>query len=112
MKNYDNPEFAKFLNYYESFWSNSNRKIRRPYAYAPYNFASDQSNFEMPRYDEVDVIQINIPVDRLSELIESQKTHIYEQIKHELYLQEQYPALKRAWEQYQLILTLVDDRRL
>lgn len=114
MNNYNNSDFEKFLNYYESFWTNSNRRIRRSHAYAPYNFFSlDKSNLgNMPQYDEIEMIQINIPVDRLSELIESQKSYIYEQFKHENYLREQCPSLKRAWEQYQMILTLIDDRRI
>ena len=59
--------------------------------------------------EAVEMIEIYLPRDKVPELLESQEAHLYVKERQERMLREQYPALQSAWEQYQIVLSLVDD---
>ena len=72
-------------------------------------FMSDPRSSYYPddRIEDVEMIEICLPRDRLSDLLKSQDSYLFTKEREERKLREEYPALRSAWEQYQLILALV-----
>ena len=56
---------------------------------------------------EVEMVDITMPADRVADLLESQENSLYRRVLEEQRLREEYPALKSAWEQYQIVLAMV-----
>ena len=57
--------------------------------------------------EEVEMVDITMPSDRVADLLSSQENYLYLRERQEQRLREQYPALKTAWEEYKLILAMV-----
>jgi hypothetical protein len=57
--------------------------------------------------EDVDMVDITIPYDRLIDLYRSQENYLHRREREEHRLREEYPALKSAWEQYQIVLAMV-----
>ena len=56
---------------------------------------------------DIDMVDITMPHDRLIDLYRSQETYLHRREREEHRLREEYPALKSAWEQYQIVLAMV-----
>lgn len=56
---------------------------------------------------EVEMVDITMPNDRVIDLYRSQENYLYVRECEEQRLREEYPALKSAWEQYQIVLMMV-----
>jgi len=87
------------------------RRVRRPtIAEVQSWYANDQSiNAYNDRVENVQMIEICLPRDRLVDLLESQDSYLFTKEDKERRLRELYPSLRSAWEQYQIVLSLVDD---
>ena len=86
----------------------SNRRYRR--VKYNYNAGSDLSSY--PGYDEiedVEMIDIVMPKENLARLISHMDSFLYRQEAREREFRNIYGPLNKAWEQYQIILALVDD---
>jgi hypothetical protein len=57
--------------------------------------------------EDVEMIEIVLPKDKLPDLLHSQDMHLYMKEREERKLREEYPALQSAWEKYQTILMMV-----
>lgn len=57
--------------------------------------------------EDIDMVDITMPHDRLIDLYRSQENYLYRREREEQRLREEYPALKSAWEQYQIVLAMV-----
>jgi hypothetical protein len=57
--------------------------------------------------EDVEMIEIIMPKDKLPDLLESQNTFLYIKERQERKLREEYPALQSAWEKYQTVLMMV-----
>jgi hypothetical protein len=87
------------------------RRVRRPtYTEVQSWYAIDPS---IRAYDDrveiVEMIEICLPHDRLSDLLESQHSFLFVKEDKERRLRQLHPSLRSAWEQYQIVLALVDD---
>jgi hypothetical protein len=107
----DNEALEIFKKEYEANVVTSSRRYRR----VKYNnnAMTDLSSF--PGYDEiedVEMIDIVMPKENLPRLVSHMDSFLYRQETRERELRTRYKSLNKAWEQYQLILTLVDDRRI
>ena len=107
----DNDEALEyFKKEYEANVVTSSRRYRRVKYKYNYNAESDLSSF--PGYDEiedVEMIDIVMPKENLSRLISHMDSFLYRQESRERKLRYLYGPLNKAWEQYQIILALVDD---
>lgn len=127
-----NEDLEKFCRTYEARIVKSNITFyRRPTMSLmslsdKYLDESSDFNFEKISHSEVPMISINLPEDRLRSLIEHEKRitdwitpdkshfhtkyehilNIVEEHKQECLLRESNPAVKLAWENYQMILRL------
>lgn len=103
---YDNT--IRDLDYrFEAVVRHSNHRHRRAKRSIDFNWDDPDGNPVTNFYHEVDCCEIIIPKDRLGEFLETQESQIVRIARRERELREQYPAVKSAWEQYQLILALV-----
>lgn len=57
--------------------------------------------------EDVEMIEIVLPRDKLAELLQSQDEYLYAKEREERKLREEYPALQSAWEKYQTVLMMV-----
>lgn len=107
-----NP-LSTFKREYEADVVTSERRYRR---LKPLNMSKIQSScpddiidYMIPEIEDVEMIDIVMPKENLARLLSHQETALYRQIMHEHELRTKYESLNKAWEQYQLILALVDD---
>jgi hypothetical protein len=87
------------------------RRVRRPtYTEVQSWYAIDPSiNAYNDCVETVEMIEICLPRDRLGDLLESQDSFLFAKEDKERRLRQLYPSLSSAWEQYQIVLALVDD---
>ena len=107
----DEEALEYFKKEYEANVVTSNRRYRR----VKYNINTDGNLSSFPGYDQiedVEMIDIVMPKENLARLISHMDSFLYRQETRERELRTRYKSLNKAWEQYQLILTLVDDRRI
>lgn len=88
------------------------RRLRRPtYTEIQNWYVNDQSITSAYAYsdrvEDVDMIEVLMPADKLRDLLESQETYLYNRDREERLLREQYKSLQNVWEQYQVVLALV-----
>ena len=88
------------------------RRVRRPTIEEVQSwYKNDQDRTSAYAYsdraEDVDMIEIWMPTDKLPELVASQESTIYLRARYEREMMEKYPSVKEAWDQYQLILSLV-----
>ena len=57
--------------------------------------------------EDVEMIEIVLPKDKLSDLLHSQDSYLINEAIEERRLREEYPALRSAWEKYQTVLMMV-----
>lgn len=103
------PNISDFEYMYECKFIDEYRKIRRiqPLSLSTdYSFKKD-SDLVYPNYQEIPAITIIIPEDRIRDLLISQERYIYKRVRKEAELRSRYPSLQTAWDQYQMILTLI-----
>ena len=106
----DDEALEYFKKEYEANVVTSNRRYRR--VKYNYNAGSDLSSF--PGYDEiedVEMIDIFMPKENLSRLVSHMDSFLYRRESRERELRIRYKSLNKAWEQYQIILALVDDEK-
>lgn len=87
------------------------RRVRRPTMIEIQKYSIEYLS-EQPysdRVENVEMIEICLPRDKLPDLIESQNDFMVRQQIHENLLRTRYSSVKKAWEQYQMTLALVDD---
>jgi hypothetical protein len=104
----DEEALEYFKKEYEANVVTSNRRYRR----VKYNINTDGNLSSFPGYDEiedVEMIDIVMPKENLTRLISHMDSFLYRQESRERELRYLYGSLNKAWEQYQLILALVDD---
>ena len=57
--------------------------------------------------EDVHMVEITMPRDRLDDLLESQESYLNMREREEAALRQRYKALRNAWEQYQVVLAMV-----
>ena len=57
--------------------------------------------------EEIEMVDITMPADRVADLLESQENYLYRRDCEERRLRKEYKSLQYAWEQYQIVLGLV-----
>jgi len=60
---------------------------------------------------EVPSVEIHIERSQFDRLVESQDSYLIKKNRHEAELREQYPVLKQLWDQYQMMLALLDEHQ-
>jgi hypothetical protein len=104
----DEEALEYFKKEYEANVVTSNRRYRR--VKYNYNTGSDLSSF--PGYDDiedVEMIDIVMPKENLARLVAHMDCFLYRQEAREREWRTIYGSLNKAWEQYQILLALVDD---
>ena len=98
----------QFCKHFEAVPEPSHKKFRRMVSH-PVDWYSDNdcdTDFNIHSYqhrvEEVDAVALHIPIHKLEEFLAS----IPEQHYIEMELRMQYPALKKAYEQYKLLLKM------
>jgi hypothetical protein len=95
-----------FEHEYGAMIRRSTHQFRRPKTIS-WTWLEDPETIDHDPYEKLNAIEIIMPEKKLESLLESQTSYMMDQEREERILREQYPALKSAWDQYQLILELV-----
>lgn len=61
----------------------------------------------MPGVEEVDMVEIMMPLDRLPRLLEAQESFWWNERIRERNLRQEHPVLQQFWDQYQTMLALL-----
>jgi hypothetical protein len=69
--------------------------------------ATEYRHIHDDHIEDVNMIEICLPYDKLPELLESQRDYLVVRENEERKLRKECPALNTAWEQYQIMLALV-----
>jgi hypothetical protein len=99
-----------FLQEYKAIATESEKRFLK---YQKFNL-DDEQMFEgcepfTFRAIEVPSVEIHIERSQFDRLVESQHSYLVKKTRHEAELREQYPVLQQLWDQYQMMLALVDE---
>jgi hypothetical protein len=84
------------------------RRVRRPKFSEIQSWINSQpSAYSSIITEDVDAVEIRIPVDQVDNLVKSSVNYLHDQMRKESRLRSEFPALQNAWEQYQTMLALV-----
>jgi hypothetical protein len=104
----DDEALEYFKKEYEANVVTSNRRYRR----VKYNINAEGDLSSFPGYDQiedVEMIDIVMPKENLARLVSHMNSFLYRQEAREREFRNIYGSLNKAWEQYQILLALVDD---
>jgi hypothetical protein len=91
-----------FIKAFEGHVEPSDRKFRRIVS-SPINWEQDSSiAYGSAKYEEVEAVALHIPIYKLEDFLESIPEHHY----REMEIRMQVPAVKKAYEQYKLLLKM------
>lgn len=122
-------DLKEFCYKYEAQVGPSNRSWRRPKRVSFDIWQKDPSIFEQMPYEEIPTVTITMPEDRFHALLEhddwvskaglqgnnffnnnvSRVSNMLTDHERECRLRYQHPGVQKAWEQYQIMLRMVDD---
>lgn len=117
-----------FCQKYEAQVGESSRRIRRYRLSKVYEDLNNPIDYAPPQIDEPAMVQIDMPVDKFRTLVHMEDklkewkfderlrgskfvdyvNHIYEKEYREVSIREKYPAVQRAYEQYQILLGMTE----
>ena len=123
----------EFCYKYDATVGPSSRRWRRPARvdFKAWSESDPNEFFRDIKYEELPMVDITMPEDRFRALMEhdrwvekaglqdnqhfqnnvSRVSHLIVEHERECRLRQQHPALQTAWEQYQVMLAMVDDGR-
>lgn len=120
----------EFCRKYQAEIRPSNRRVRRavPVPYSVFE-AQGTSVFDTRQYQDIPMLDITLPEDRFRALMEHDHwlanaglhdnghftnnvmrvSNMVVEHERECRLRQEHPALQKAWEQYQIMLGMIDD---
>ena len=124
-------DVKEFCHKYQAQVGQSRRTWRRPQSVPYAVFMEDPDVFKIIECHDVPMVEINMPEDRFRALLEhdhwleraglednrhftnnvARVSNIVVEHERECRLRCEHPALQNAWEQYQIMLKMIDDGR-